>query len=88
MQGIVPINKPQGWTSFDVVAVLRKTLGIKKIGIEITEIYVVFFLGNNFSGLDPLVTRRHGIQPEVDEHSKTVTDKPIGIARCFSAFIR
>ena len=32
MQGIVPINKPQGWTSFDVVAVLRKTLGIKKIG--------------------------------------------------------
>lgn len=32
MQGIALIDKPQGWTSFDVVAALRRSLGIKKIG--------------------------------------------------------
>ena len=32
MQGIVLIDKPRGWTSFDVVAVMRRTLGTKKIG--------------------------------------------------------
>lgn len=32
MQGIALIDKPQGWTSFDVVAALRRSLGVKKIG--------------------------------------------------------
>ena len=32
MKGILNINKEKGWTSFDVVAKLRKILGIKKIG--------------------------------------------------------
>ena len=32
MNGIILINKPQQYTSFDVVAVLRKLLKIKKIG--------------------------------------------------------
>ncbi|HCT63140.1 MAG TPA: tRNA pseudouridine(55) synthase TruB [Erysipelotrichaceae bacterium] len=32
MQGLILINKPQDMTSFDVVAVVRKTLNIKKIG--------------------------------------------------------
>ena len=32
MQGLILINKPQNMTSFDVVAVVRKTLNIKKIG--------------------------------------------------------
>lgn len=30
--GIIPLNKPQGWTSFDVVAKLRGILHIKRIG--------------------------------------------------------
>lgn len=30
--GIVPVNKPSGWTSFDVVAKLRRILGIRRIG--------------------------------------------------------
>ena len=30
--GIIPVNKPQGWTSFDVVVKLRGILHIKKIG--------------------------------------------------------
>lgn len=30
--GILVINKPQGWTSHDCVAVCRKVLGIKRIG--------------------------------------------------------
>lgn len=29
---IILVNKPLGWTSFDVVNKLRKTLGVKKIG--------------------------------------------------------
>ena len=32
MNGIVLINKPKDFTSFDVVAVMRKLLGTKKIG--------------------------------------------------------
>ena len=32
MNGVIVINKPMGFTSFDVVAVMRKALGIKKIG--------------------------------------------------------
>lgn len=32
MNGVVVIDKEQGYTSFDVVAVVRKTLGTKKVG--------------------------------------------------------
>ncbi len=32
MNGLVLINKPAGFTSFDVVAVMRRTLGTRKIG--------------------------------------------------------
>ena len=32
MDGILVINKPQGWTSFDVVAKIRNKLGAKKVG--------------------------------------------------------
>ena len=32
MDGIIVINKPKGMTSFDCVGILRKKLGIKKIG--------------------------------------------------------
>lgn len=32
MNGILIINKPKEWTSFDVVAKLRNKLGVKKIG--------------------------------------------------------
>lgn len=32
MNGIIIINKPKNYTSFDVIAVMRKLLGIKKLG--------------------------------------------------------
>jgi len=32
MDGLLVINKPLGWTSFDVVAKIRNKLGVKKIG--------------------------------------------------------
>lgn len=32
MNGIIVINKPEGYTSFDVVAIMRRLLNIKKIG--------------------------------------------------------
>ena len=30
--GVLAIDKPAGWTSFDVVAVARKTLGVRRVG--------------------------------------------------------
>jgi len=32
MNGILVINKPKNWTSFDVVAKIRNKLGVKKVG--------------------------------------------------------
>lgn len=32
LNGILPVNKPEGWTSFDVVAKLRGILKIKRLG--------------------------------------------------------
>ena len=32
MDGVINVNKPTAMTSFDVVAILRKTLNMKKIG--------------------------------------------------------
>ena len=31
-EGVLPVDKPLGWTSFDVVAVARGALGAKRIG--------------------------------------------------------
>lgn len=42
LEGILPIHKPSGYTSHDVVAIIRRHLGIKKVGHTGT--------------LDPLVT--------------------------------
>ena len=30
--GVLAVDKPAGWTSFDVVAVARKTLGVRRVG--------------------------------------------------------
>ena len=30
--GVLPVDKPLGWTSFDVVAVARRSLGAKRVG--------------------------------------------------------
>ena len=30
--GVLPIDKPSGWTSFDVVAVARRVIGAKRVG--------------------------------------------------------
>jgi tRNA pseudouridine55 synthase len=30
--GVLPIDKPSGWTSFDVVAVARRAIGAKRVG--------------------------------------------------------
>jgi tRNA pseudouridine55 synthase len=32
MEGIIIVNKPQGWTSFDVVAKIRGLSGVRKVG--------------------------------------------------------
>ena len=32
MQGILIVDKPAGWTSFDVIAKMRGVLGTRKLG--------------------------------------------------------
>ena len=32
MNGLILINKPKGYTSHDIVGIVRKTIGIKKVG--------------------------------------------------------
>lgn len=32
MEGIIIVDKPQGWTSFDVVAKIRKLTGVRRVG--------------------------------------------------------
>ena len=43
--GILPVDKPAGWTSFDVLAKLRGALGTRKLGHSGT--------------LDPMATGAH-----------------------------
>ena len=37
--GILPVDKPAGWTSFDVLAKLRGALGTRKLGLGHTGPY-------------------------------------------------
>ena len=64
MNGVVVINKEKGFTSFDVVAVVRKTLGIKKIGHTGT-------LDPNATGVLPVLigsaTKAQDILPDHDK---------------------
>lgn len=64
MNGVVVINKEKGFTSFDVVAVVRKTLGIKKVGHTGT-------LDPNATGVLPVLigsaTKAQDILPDHDK---------------------
>lgn len=65
MNGIFLIDKPAGMTSFDVIAVLRKKLGIKKIGHTGT-------LDPNATGLMMiLVGKATKLLPYIDNQTKT-----------------
>lgn len=64
MNGVLVINKEQNYTSFDVVAVVRKTLNIKKIGHTGT-------LDPNATGVLPVLlgsaTKAQDIMPDSDK---------------------
>lgn len=65
MNGIFLIDKPAGMTSFDVIAVLRKKLGIKKIGHTGT-------LDPNATGLMMiLVGKSTKLLPYIENQTKT-----------------
>ena len=65
MDGIIIINKPKGFTSHDVVAVLRKTLSTKKVGHTGT-------LDPNATGVLPiLVGQATKLSKYLIEHDKT-----------------
>ena len=65
MNGVIVINKPKGFTSFDVVAVVRKTLHTKKVGHCGT-------LDPNATGVLPiLVGNATKAQDIIPNHDKT-----------------
>jgi len=65
MDGVLIVDKPKGYTSHDVVAVLRKTLNTKKIGHAGT-------LDPNATGVLPiLVGQGTKLSKYLIEHNKT-----------------
>lgn len=57
MNGILLVNKPKDWTSFDVVAVVRRMTGIRKIGHggtldPMAEGVLPVFIGNTTKAID------------------------------------
>ena len=50
--------------------------GIKKIGIEVFEIKIVFGIGYFFVLLYPFVTSRHCVKPEMNKHTKSIVHQP------------
>ena len=69
MDGILIINKPKGYTSHDVVNVIRKKLNIKKVGHTGT-------LDPNATGVLPiLVGQATKVSKYLIEHDKTYVAK-------------
>ena len=69
MNGVIIINKPQKFTSFDVVAVIRKLTGQRKIGHTGT-------LDPNATGVLPiLLGNATKAQDIVPNHDKSYTAK-------------
>ena len=69
MNGVIIINKPQKFTSFDVVAVIRKLTGQRKIGHTGT-------LDPNATGVLPiLLGNATKAQDIVPNHDKSYTSK-------------
>ena len=65
MDGIIIIDKPSGYTSHDIVAILRKSLSIKKIGHIGT-------LDPNATGVLPiLIGQATKLSKYLIEHDKT-----------------
>ena len=69
MNGVIIINKPQKFTSFDVVAVIRKLTGQRKIGHTGT-------LDPNATGVLPILLGNATKAPDiVPNHDKSYTSK-------------
>ena len=91
MDGLLIINKPKGMTSFDCIAVLRKKLGIKKIGHtgtldkEVSGVLVVC-IGRATKLVDILVDHKKiyecimklGIKTKTDDiYGETIEEKEV-----------
>ena len=83
MDGILVINKPKGITSFDCISILRKKLGIKKIGHtgtldkEVTGVLVVC-IGRATKLVDILVDHIKEYECNIILGIKTKTDDIYG----------
>ena len=84
MDGILVINKPKGITSFDCIGILRKKLGIKKIGHtgtldkEVTGVLVVC-VGKATKLVDILVDHIKEYECTMEFGKKTNTEDSYGI---------
>ena len=83
MDGIIVLNKDKGMTSFDCVAILRKKLGIKKIGLtgtldkEVSGVLVVC-IGKATKLVDILVDHEKTYDCTIKLGLKTKTDDIYG----------
>ncbi len=69
MDGVIIINKPKGYTSYDIVNIVRKKLNIKKVGHTGT-------LDPNATGVLPiLIGKATKVSKYLMEHQKTYIAK-------------
>ena len=54
-----------------LLCLIRPFVRVKKIGIEMIEIFLIRFIGNPFEVTHPFLSRRRRIKPEVKEHPET-----------------
>ena len=55
---------------------LRPGMRVEKVGIEIVEVLLIFFIGEPFVVFHPFVTGGQGIKPPMYEHAKPVVSPP------------
>ncbi|MFQ5729628.1 MAG: tRNA pseudouridine(55) synthase TruB, partial [Waddliaceae bacterium] len=63
-EGVIPINKPRGLTSFNLVRLLRKHLGVRKIGHAGTldpfaDGVMVMLIGRKYTRLSDLLLKEN-----------------------------
>ena len=78
MEGIIIVDKPQGWTSFDVVAKIRNLTGEKKVGHAgtldpIATGLLAVFLGRATKTIQYFMAGEKGYETEMILGAKTDT---------------
>ena len=60
---------------------------VKQIRVKVVEVFLISLCTDLLQSHDPFVPCSHGKQPEMDEQSETVMDKPVRIPVIFRPLI-